>query len=143
MESWTSIWTASPEVDLVSFAGAMLLFRVPGIPKMRDVERLLREAYEHGLCSAEEYRDYYRRYISPGIPKKDDITKLREAYEHNLYGTKEYWEYYREYIAPGMIQRMPFTKPPKPKTELDKLIEKARWENEHSWIYRLFHRWKE
>lgn len=107
MESWTSIWTASPEVDLVSFDGAMVIFRVNGIPKMRDVERLLREAYEHGLCSAEEYRDYYRKHM-----------------------------------ASGMIRRNPFNSE-KSKTELDKLIEKARWENEHSWFYRLFHRWKD
>lgn len=107
MESWTSIWTASPEVDLVSFDGAMVIFRVNGTPKMRDVERLLREAYEHGLCTEEEYRDYYRKRMAPGI-----------------------------------IQHRPFNSE-KPKTELDKLIEKARWENEHSWFYRLFHRWKE
>lgn len=99
MESWTSIWTASLEVDLVSFDGAMVIFRANGMPKMRDVERLLREAYEHGLCSAEEYREYYRK--------------------HNPFNSD------------------------KTKTELDKLIEKARWENEHSWFYRLFHRWKE
>lgn len=105
MESWTSIWTVSPEVDLVSFDGAMVIFRVNGIPKMRDVEKLLREAYEHGLCSAEEYREYYQKHM-----------------------------------APGMVQSAPFRRP---KTELDKLIEKARWENEHSWFYRLFHRWKD
>lgn len=91
MESWTSIWTASPEVDLVSFDGAMVIFRVNGIPKMRDVERLLREAYEHGLCSAEELRDYYRKHMAsemiqrdsrpmtfePAKPKKKDRTLLK------------------------------------------------------------------
>lgn len=76
-----------------------------------------------------------------GLPKKNDVTKFREAYEQ-FYGTKEYWEYYRKHIAPGMIQRNPFNSE-KSKTELDKLIEKARWENEHSWFYRLFHRWKD
>lgn len=99
MESWTSILTASPEVDLVSFDGATAVFRFNGMPKMRDVERLLREAYERGLCTAEEYREYYRKH-TPSNSKKF-------------------------------------------KTELDKLIEKARWENEHSWFYRIFHRWKD
>lgn len=33
MESWTSIWTASPEADSVSFDGAMVIFHVNGIPK--------------------------------------------------------------------------------------------------------------
>lgn len=74
-----------------------------------------------------------------GLPKKYDVTKLREAYEQ-FYGTKEYWEYYEKYVAPGMVQSAPFRRP---KIELDKLIEKARWENEHPWIYRLFRRWKE
>lgn len=76
------------------------------------------------------------------MPKKEDVTKAREAYEQNLYGRKEYWEYYRKYIDPKMIQHRPFNSE-KSKTELDKLIEKARWENEHSWFYRLFHRWKD
>lgn len=101
MESWTSIWIVSPEVDLVSFDGTMVIFHVNGIPKkIRDAERLIREAYEHGLCTAEEIREYYYR-------------------KHNPFNSK------------------------KTKTELDKLIEKARWENEHSWFYRLFHRWRE
>lgn len=100
MESWTSIWIVSPEVGLVSFDGAMVIFHVNGIPKIRDAERLIREAYEHGLCTAEEIREYYYR-------------------KHNPFNSD------------------------KAKTELDKLIEKARWENEHSWFYRLFHRWKE
>lgn len=103
MESWTSIWTVSPEVDLVSFDGAMVIFRVNG------------------------------------LPKKSNVAKFREAYEQ-FYGTKEYWGYYEKYVASGMVQSAPFRRP---KTELDKLIEKARWENEHSWFYRLFHRWKE
>lgn len=68
--------------------------------KIKDTERLIREAYEHGLCTAEEIREYYYR-------------------KHNPFNSE------------------------KTKTELDKLIEKARWENEHSWFYRLFHRWKE
>lgn len=33
MESWTSIWTASLEADLVSFDGARVTFHVNGIPK--------------------------------------------------------------------------------------------------------------
>ncbi len=107
MESSISMLTVSPEVDLVSFDGTMAIFRINGTPKMRDVERLLREAYEHGLCTAEECRDYYRKRM-----------------------------------APGMIQRNPFNSE-KSKTGLDKLIEKARWENEHSWFYRIFHRWKD
>lgn len=142
MALWTLTSTRNLEADLVSFDGTTVVFRFNGIPKMRDVERLLREAYENGLCTAEEYREYYRKH-NPFNSKKNNVAKLREAYEQNLYGTKEYWEYYRKYIAPGMIQRMPFTELPKPKTELDKLIEKARWENEHSWFYRLFHRWKD
>lgn len=107
MESWTSIWTASPEVDLVFFDGAMVIFRVNG------------------------------------LPKKNSITKLREAYEQGVYSANECREYYRKYIAHSPIPYAPFTKPLNPKTELDKLIEKARWENEHSWFYRLFHRWKD
>ena len=69
---------------------------------MRDAKRLIREAYEHGLCTAEEIREYYYRKYNPFNSEKTET-----------------------------------------KTELDKLIEKARWENEHSWFYRLFHRWKE
>lgn len=107
MESSILMLTRNLEVDLVSFDGTTAIFRINGIPKMRDVERLLREAYEHGLCTAEEYRDYYRKRMAPGI-----------------------------------IQHRPFNSK-KPKTELDKLIEKARWENEHSWFYRIFHRWKD
>lgn len=103
MESWTSIWTASPEVDLVSFDGAMVIFR------------------------------------ANGLPKKNSVAKVREAYEQ-FYGTKEYWKYYEKYVAPSMVQSALFRRS---KTELDKLTEKARWENEHSWFYRLFHRWKE
>ena len=45
MESWTSIWTVSPEVDLVSFDGAMVIFRVNGLPKKSNVAKS-REAYE-------------------------------------------------------------------------------------------------
>ena len=107
MALWTSTSTRNLEVDLVSFDGTTAIFRINGTPKMRDAERLLREAYEHGLCCAEEYREYYRKYIDP-----------------------------------NMIQHRPFNSE-KSKTELDKLIEKARWENEHSWFYRLFHRWKD
>ena len=103
MESQTSIWTVSPEVDLVSFDGAMVIFRVNG------------------------------------LPKKSNVAKSREAYEQ-FYGTKEYWGYYEKYVASGMVQSAPFRRP---KTELDKLIEKARWENEHASFYRLFHRWTE
>lgn len=33
MESWTLIWIVSPEVDLVSFDGAMVIFHVNGMPK--------------------------------------------------------------------------------------------------------------
>ena len=45
MESWTSSWTVSPEVDLVSFDGAMVIFRVNGLPKKSNVAKS-REAYE-------------------------------------------------------------------------------------------------
>lgn len=107
MESSILMLTRNLEVDLVSFDGTTAIFRINGLPKMRDVERLLREAYEHGLCTAEEYRDYYRKRMAPGI-----------------------------------IQHRPFNSE-KSKTGLDKLIEKARWENEHSWFYRIFHRWKD
>lgn len=123
MALWTSILTRNREVDLVSFDGTTAIFRINGTPKMRDVERLLREAYEHGLCTAEEYRDYYRKH-NPFNSKKNDVAKLREAYEQGVYsandirelnrqfyGTKEYWEYYEKRIAPSMIQRDPSPRP--------------------------------
>ena len=82
-------------------------------------------------------------WADPDYQLKDSIVKIREAYERGLYSANECREYCRKYIAPSPIPYAPFTKPLNPKTELDKLIEKARWENEHSWFYRLFHRWKE
>ena len=45
MESWTSIWTASPEVDLVSFDGAMVIFHVNGLLKENSITKI-GEAYE-------------------------------------------------------------------------------------------------
>ena len=71
MALWTSTSTRNLEVDLVSFDGTTAIFRINGTPKMRDVERLLREAYEHGLCTAEEYRDYYRKRMAPGMIQRD------------------------------------------------------------------------
>ena len=106
MASWTLTLTQNLEADLVFFDGTTAIFRINGLPKKNDITKF-REAYEKGECSANELREYYRKYIDP-----------------------------------NMIQHRPFNSE-KSKTELDKLIEKARWENEHSWFYRLFHRWKD
>lgn len=99
---------------------------------MRDAERLIREAYEHGLCTAEEIREYYYRKHNPfnsektkteldsmsfkskkvvGIDLECDNQNCIWALDgdsvdlnHNICGTTEYWKFYKKHISPSMIQ---------------------------------------
>lgn len=93
---------------------------------MRDAERLIREAYEHGLCTAEEIREYYYRKHNPfnsektkteldsmsfkskkvvGIDLECDNQNYIWALDgdsvdlnHNICGTTEYWKFYKKHI---------------------------------------------